>query len=80
MAFPGHAKTYKIIPGVQIIGDEFKVGQILECYVGSNPVPTSQYFTDTTKAAIIEKIKKVNGFTTKTQKLIDDLLEGIDVD
>lgn len=71
--FANNAKTYTIIPSIQVIDEAFIIGHVVECYEG-NKGKVSQYFREGPKAVIIEQIKEVNGFKTKAEKIIETLL------
>lgn len=73
--FRQNSKVYKLIPAIEIT-DEFKAGYVVEVF-DSNGKRLSQRFTDQTKPKLMEYIKEVEGFKTKGQQIIEDLLEDI---
>lgn len=71
--------NYKIIPGVQIVGDDFLAGYIVEKLDAAGRV-ISQFFSQKTKAQLIEDIKNQNGFKTKSQVLMEEMIDAMEVD
>jgi hypothetical protein len=69
--------TYRFTTGVQIVGNEFLAGYVVEKLDYTGKI-TGQYFSTKTKTQIVDDIKRQNGFKTKGQQLIDKLLEGKD--
>lgn len=75
--FADKAKVYKLIPGVQIINDSFEAGYIVE-ELSPNGTVKSQYFSNLTKPKLLDKLKDINGFKTRGEQVIEQLLEEID--
>jgi len=75
--FKQNSKTYKFIPGVQIVDEVFEMGYVVE-ELNPSGFLVGQYFTTLTKPKIIDRIKDANEFKTHTEQIIDQLLEEID--
>lgn len=71
--FRNDSKIFKLIPAIEIT-DQFKAGYVVE-ELNSYGKVVSQRFTDMTKPKLMESIKEKEGFKTKGQQLIEDLLD-----
>jgi len=75
--FVENSKTYKLVPGVQVVGNDFVAGYIVE-ELRPNGTLACQYFSSLTKPKLLDKIKEQNGFKTQGEQIIDKILEGIE--
>lgn len=67
--------TYKLSTAVQVTDDELLTGYIVEKISPQGKI-LSNYFTTKTKNAIMEDIKKSNGIKSKSQILVDKIMNG----
>ncbi len=75
--FKPKSKTYKLNPGLQIIEGDFVAGYVVEeLDVYGNVL--NQTFSNLSKSKLIDRLKDVNGFKTKGEQMLDQLLEEID--
>lgn len=65
--------TYKIVPGVQIVGDTFEAGYVIEQLDTAGRI-INQRFNSKTKTTIIEDLKRAHGYKTKGQLVIEAML------